>query len=161
MKLIISFLFLLQSVFAFSQKKEITKILNQELTKEIRYQKENPDDYSGEKFDVVENFKIDNGILRISVKKKNLYKDGFYTEKQEVYLQKITTIAKDMNIIFETQPDAVTVTNTEETGEKSSRKTDMFFLHLSVVKQNEYLANELVKAFKKAGYKIEKGNWYD
>ncbi|MFT4203865.1 MAG: hypothetical protein QM610_08105 [Chitinophagaceae bacterium] len=81
MKLILIFIVLLQSVFAFSQTKEIIKILNIELAKEIRFQKENPENYYGIKFELAENFKIDNNILSLSVKKKNLYKDGFYTEK--------------------------------------------------------------------------------
>ena len=44
---------------------------------------------------------------------------------------------------------------------KTSRKTDLFRTHFISLRDNEYLADNLVKAFKKAGYKIEKGYWYD
>ncbi|WP_290792182.1 hypothetical protein [Flavihumibacter sp. UBA7668] len=46
-------------------------------------------------------------------------------------------------------------------GTASTQTTDLFFLNLSYVKQNEYLAKELIKAFRKAGYEIQKGSWFD
>lgn len=188
MKPAFAILFLFQSIFCFSQTKEITKILNRELKKEIRFLKEYPDLHYGIKFDSAEDFKIRDSIftavaivanppnyepiedkkvqtemkiLSITVKKKKLYEDGFYIEKQEVELGKIKAIIKDINIIFETENDDVTVTTTEENGEKSVRKGDMFFLHLSGEQQNEYLADEIIRAFKKAGYEIEKRVWAD
>lgn len=188
MKPIIIFILLLHSIFAFSQTKEITKILNRELKKEIRFQKEYPDEHYGIKFDLAGDFKIrdsiatvvviiPNGpncelkeyklvqtemkILSIMVKKKKSYEDGFYTEKQEVDLGKIKSVVKDINIIFETEENAVTVTTTEENGEKDIRRSDVFFLYLSAEQENEYLADELVKSFKKEGYEIEKSVWAD
>lgn len=183
MKPLITFLFLLPSVFAFSQTDEIVKILNRELEKEIGYQKEYPEEYRGIKFEVVKKFSVKDSIqqitvvkadgtedglvqtemkiLSLEVKKKKLYEDGFYTEKQEVDLRKIKSIIKDINIIFKTEENDVTVTTTQENGEKDIRKSDMFFLHLSGELQNEYLGDEIVKVLKKAGYEIKKGSWYD
>lgn len=188
MKLLLTKLLLLQSVFAFSQTKEIAKILNRELQKEIRYQKEDAENYYGDKFEVVKNFSIRDSvitmisqnidsatfdvksetlmqsemkILSIEIKKKNSYDNSLYTEKQEVALDNITTIAKDINIIFETKSNTVKITRTEENGEKSVSENELFFLHLSYGKHNEYIADELIKVFKKLGYSIEKGAWYD
>lgn len=183
MKNAIALFLLLQSFFAFSQTSEIVKILNLELKKEIKAQKEDCWNYIGEKFEVVKNFSIKDSVLIISainyegkevgemqttmkilsieVKKKSDYGEDFYTEKQEVDLQKIKALVKDINIIFETEPDAVKITQTKENGEKNIRTSDMFFLQLSYEKQNEYLADDLVEVFRMAGYTIEKGFWYD
>ncbi len=183
MRLFTVLLFLLQSFFAFSQTSEIVKILNSELRKEILARKGDRGNYNGEKFEVVKNFSIKDSlltmtavnsegkevgemqtamkILSIEVKKKSDYGEDFYTEKQEVDLQKIKAVVKDINIIFETEPNAVKITQTKENGEKNIRTSDMFFLQLSYGKQNEYLAEDLVEVFRKAGYTIEKGFWYD
>lgn len=182
MRLSTIMLFLLQSILSFSQTSEIEKILNLELKKETKKQKEDSWDYSGEKFEVVKNFIIKDSILTmtainsegkevreiqttmkilsIELKKKS-YGGDFYTEKQEVDLRKIKSVAKDINVIFETEPDAVKITQVNENGDKSERKSDMFFLQFCYDKQNEYLADDLVEAFKKAKYKIEKGFWHD
>lgn len=109
----------------------------------------------------MKNFTIDHNILSLEVKKKRYYDDIYYTQKQEIDLQKIKTIIKDINIIFETEPDAVKITETNEKGEKIFRNSDMFFLYLSYEKQNENLADDLIEVFKKAGYTIIKGFWYD
>lgn len=183
MKLLITFLFLLLSVFTFSQTDEIVKILNRELKNEIRTQKKDAKNYYGEKFEVIKNFNIEDSIqtmtvikadgtedglvqttmkiLNLEVRKKNYYGGDYYTEKQEVDLSKIKAIVKDINIIFETEANAVKITRTEENGDKTIRTGDMFFLHLSHEKQNEYLASELIKAFKKADSDIKKGFWHD
>lgn len=174
-------LFLFQSILSFSQTSEIVKILNLELKKETKKQKEDSGDNSGEKFEIVKNFIIKDSILMtainfegkevremqttmkilsIELKKKSCGGD-FYNEKQEVDLRKIKSVIKDINVIFETEPDAVKITQIDENGDKSERKSDMFFLHLSYEKQNEYLADDLVEAFKKAKYTIEKGFWHD
>lgn len=183
MKNAIAFFLLLQSFFAFSQTSEIVKILNLGLKKETKAQNEDRWNYSGEKFEVEKNFSIKDStltvtainyegkevgeiqtrmeILSIEVKKKSYYGEHFYTERREVDLQKIKAVVKDINVIFETEPDAVKITQIYENGEKSERKSDMFFLQLSYEEQNEYLADDLVEAFKKAKYTIEKGFWHD
>jgi len=183
MKNAIALFLLLQSFFALSQTSEIVKILNLQLKKETKAQKEDRGNYNAEKFEVQKNFSIKDSILTITainsegkevgemqttmkilsieVKKKSDYGEDFYTERQEVDLQKIKAVAKDINVIFETEPDAVKITQTKENGEKSIRTSDMFFLQLSYEKQNEYLAEYLVEAFKKAKYAIQKGFWHD
>ncbi|MEZ7509820.1 hypothetical protein QO190_12755 [Cloacibacterium sp. Arc13] len=113
-------------------------------------------------------------VTELAVKKDTLlyitkhhfaYEKGYYLEQQKVALQDIRAVTKDIGIFFETAPDTVQVVRQEyfEDGGyiKSSRKVDLFRTHFVSLKDNEYLADELINAFKKAGYKIEKGPWYD
>ena len=108
---------------------------------------------------------IQNDTLFYTTKHHFAYEKGYYLEQQIVALQDITAITKDIGIFFETEPDKVQVIRQEyfEDGNyiKTSRKTDLFRTHFISLRDNEYLADDLVKAFKKAGYKIEKGYWYD
>lgn len=183
MKSKLFFIFILHPIFCFSQSSNIITILNRELEKEIRYQKENAANYYGEKYKVVKKFEIkdsitiattkDNSvtdepekgklikILSLEIRKENLYKHGFYTEKREVDLSKIRTITKDINIIFETEPDAVKITRIEENGRKTTHTKSMFFLQLCYEKHKEYLAEELIAAFEKTNHKIKRGSWHD
>ena len=108
---------------------------------------------------------IQNDTLFYTTKHHFAYEKGYYLEQQIVALQDITAITKDIGIFFETEPDKVQVIRQEyfEDGNyiKTHRKTDLFRTHFISLRDNEYLADDLVKAFKKAGYKIEKGYWYD
>lgn len=155
---------LLSSLFCFAQQQEIVKILNQELKKEIRRQQQMPN-FDGDTLVLVQPYRLNGHVLSVAVRRKNYSEDKYYTEKQEVALDKITTVVKDINVIFETETDAVTITDStgNATGlpDISTRKYNLFFLHLSYEKQNEALAAKLIKAFKKAGYIIEKRFWAD
>ena len=108
---------------------------------------------------------IQNDTLFYTTKHHFAYEKGYYLEQQIVALQDITAVTKDIGIFFETAPDKVQVIRQEyfEDGNyiKTNRKTDLFRTHFISLRDNEYLADDLVKAFKKAGYKIEKGYWYD
>ena len=115
--------------------------------------------------EVTEPFVIKNDTLFYTTKHHFAYEKGYYLEQQIVALQDITAVTKDIGIFFETEPDKVQVIRQEyfEDGNsiKTSRKTDLFRTHFISLRDNEYLANDLVKAFKKAGYTIEKGYWFD
>ena len=108
---------------------------------------------------------IQNDTLFYTTKHHFAYEKGYYLEQQIVALQDIIAVTKDIGIFFETALDKVQFIRKEyfEDGNsiKTSRKTDLFRTHFISLRDNEYLANDLVKAFKKAGYKIEKGYWYD
>ena len=108
---------------------------------------------------------IQNDTLFYTTKHHFAYEKGYYLEQQIVALQDIRAVTKDIGIFFETAPDKVQVIRQEyfEDGNyiKTHRKTDLFRTHFISLRDNEYLADDLVKAFKKAGYKIEKGYWYD
>ena len=112
-----------------------------------------------------EPFIIKKDSLFYTIKKEFSMEKGYYLEQQIVALQDIRAVTKDIGIFFETAPDKVQFIRKEyfedSNSIKTSRKTDLFRTHFVSLKDNEYLANDLVKAFKKAGYKIEKGYWYD
>ena len=114
---------------------------------------------------IAEPFIIKNDSLYYTTKQKFAYKKGHYFEQQIVALKDITAVTKDIGIFFETAADKVQVIRQEyfEDGNyiKTSRKTDLFRTHFISLRDNEYLADDLVKAFKNAGYKIEKGYWFD
>ncbi len=114
---------------------------------------------------VTEPFIIKNDSLYYTTKQKFAYEKGHYFEQQIVALNDITSVTKDVGIFFETQPNKVILIQKEyyDDGKyiKTSTTTDLFRTHFVSLQQNEYLADDLVKAFKKAGYKIEKGYWYD
>lgn len=155
---------LLMVVNSFSQQTEIVKILNKELDKEARLRLKDPD-LSADTLWVITPYRIDSNVLSITVKIKEYNDDKFYTEKQEISLDKIKAIVKDINVIFETEPDAVRITQLQldatSTQAAEIRYSNLFFLHLYAEKQNEALANKLIKAFGKAGLKIENRFWYD
>ncbi|UUC44796.1 hypothetical protein [Flavobacterium cerinum] len=178
--LIFSLLGLLPAIGA-AQEKKIVSLLNQELQKEIRRQKKDPENYIGPFFEVLRNYhigmssinvndiptdsiiqhSITNNIRTISlIVRKKISDSDYAIEKQEVPLSKIKAISKDINILLETEPDAVTVKTTVN-GTVTTHNTDLFFLYLSYNKQNQELAEKLISAFKKAGYILKNEYWYD
>ena len=112
-----------------------------------------------------EPFIIKKDSLFYTIKKEFSMEKGYYLDQQIVALKDVIAVTKDIGIFFETAPDKVQFIRKEyfEDGNsiKTSRKTDLFRTYFISLRDNEYLANDLVKAFKKAGYKIEKGYWYD
>ena len=108
---------------------------------------------------------IQNDTLFYTTKHHFTFEKGYYLDQQIVALKDVIAVTKDIGIFFETAPDKVQFIRKEyfEDGNsiKTSRKTDLFRTHFISLRDNEYLANDLVKAFKKAGYTIEKGYWYD
>ncbi|WP_159801784.1 hypothetical protein [Flavobacterium sp. MK4S-17] len=160
-----------------AQTAAITKILQKTLQQEIEARKMvyTEIDSAGNKIGmstmdidslvVTEPFIIKNDTLYYTTKHHFAYEKGYYTDQQIVALKDISAVAKDIGIFFETAPDKVQIIRQEYFEEsnsiKTSRKTDLFRTHFISLRDNEYLADDLVKAFKKAGYKIEKGYWYD
>ena len=108
---------------------------------------------------------IQNDTLFYTTKHHFAFEKGYYLDQQIVALKDVTAVTKDMGIYFETTPDKVTLIRKEYFDDgnytKSSTTKDLFRTHFVSLRQNEYLADELIKAFKKAGYKMEKGYWYD
>ncbi|WP_299177053.1 hypothetical protein [uncultured Chryseobacterium sp.] len=166
MKLLLFFLSLL-TINLYAQEKKTLEFLNRELRWELKNQFKNSDRI--ERYDtlkVTEPFAIKNGVLSISVqRKKNEYSenDDRYVEttvvqKQEVPLNKIVKLIKDINVIFITEPNAVKV---YENG-KEAYADHLFFLQLCCSERyDEVWAEELLDLLKKAGYNIELENWYD
>jgi uncharacterized protein YrrD len=165
MKYILLFLFLFGfKEVVFAQEKSVVKILNRELKKELKHQVNLPN-FNGDTIRLIEEFKIDqNKILSFTIKKTSPYFSGVQIIKQEVPLQSIVKISKDTQLILMTKENAVsthynTVGGDDPKEQKNSER--FFYLYIEDEKQNDDLGNELQQAFEKAGYPVEKDNWYD
>ena len=146
----------------FAQEKAIIKILNRELKREVKNQLKSSN-FNGDTIKIVKEFSIIDQKLTFQIKKTSPYLAGYQIIKQEVPLNKILKIGKDIQIILETEKDAVTTTYTtfDETEKKEKLNESLFFLYLSNEKQNDDLGIEIQKAFQKAGFKVIKDYWYD
>lgn len=84
----------------FAQEHTIVKILNRELKKEADQLVVQPYSISEKK------------ILSVEIKTSLYDGAGYQVEKQEVVLSEIKSVGKDVNIIFEAEPEAVITTRT-------------------------------------------------
>jgi len=173
--LILLAIFLANSIFA--QTTTITQLLQKNIAieNEMRQHVYTEIDSAGNEIGMIkmdidslvvtEPFIIKNDSLYYTTKQKFAYEKGHYFEQQIVALKDITAVTKDVGIFFETQPNKVIFIQKEyyDHGKyiKTNTTKDLFRTHFVSLQQNEYLADDLVKAFKKAGYTIEKGYWYD
>jgi hypothetical protein len=144
-----------------AQEKTILQLLNNQLQKEL---KSYPNEDS---LVVLQPFKI-NEMKELSVKFKrtNVYIGESEIITRTVSLNKIKSLVKDINVLFETEPNAVTIvttTITEDGSAKPETKTtyDLFFTEINKEGGNEDFRDKLITAFKKAGYKIECTIWAD
>lgn len=157
-------LFICLGISISAQEKTLLKILNRELKNEVKHQLKSPN-FNGDTIRIVEPFAISNEkILSFTITKTSPYFTGVQTIKQEVQLSAIKNIGKDINIIFETPRDSVTVTTTtiiDGKTEQETMKYYLFFPYLSNEKNNENLGTEIQNAFKKAGFIVTKEYWYD
>lgn len=160
---IVLLLFGVFSLF-FGQQKTILQILNRELKNEVKNQLRSPN-FDGDTIRIIKPFTINESkILSYEIKKTSPYIEGFQIIKQEVPLKLIKVILKDINVILLTEEDVVRTTTYHSKNGGSQEKTsfgNLFFLGLSLEKQNEFLATEIQKAFKNAGIALEKTHWYD
>lgn len=108
---------------------------------------------------------VKSDTLYYTTKQKMLYQEGYYLEQQVVALKDITAVSKDIGIFFETAYDKLKIISNQyySNGEvqKTIRYNNLFRTYFVSLRDIEYLAYDLIKAFKKAGYTIEKGSWYD
>lgn len=166
MKTILQILFIQSAAFSFPQNTTpIQKILQEEVNKELKNQFKS-DFFEGDTLVVVQNFSINKeNVLSLELKHRFYYGGGYQIEKQEVALNQITGIAKDVQILFEAKEDAVKITRTNyyDDGriETVTKQGDLFFTNLKHEKGNEGFAYTMQKLFKKASYTIEISRWYD
>jgi hypothetical protein len=149
----------------FAQGETITKVLNKALKDERKMQQKDPGNYCGELFDIVLPYQIGGNKLSVTIKKRLPENVGYLTEVYEVVLDSVVNIVKDINILFETFPDAVTLTRhtvyTNAPATTEVFKSALFFLQLCHEKNNEAFADKLINAFQKEGYTLKKSHWYD
>src|SRR5690606_26205366 len=175
MKKLSTIVVFLISLMSFSQTENITDILNNALQNELRLQSEvmAEIDSTGtiiaytklaDTIIVVNPFEIRDNVLSFTIQ-RNLDDSSYVIEKQDVSLDKIVAINKDIGVLFETLSNDVTISTTtyHKDGSiiESAHTTDLFRTHCVSQRNNEYLRDDLIKAFKKAGYEIESSYWYD
>lgn len=176
MKNLIFYIAILISSISFSQSENITNLLNNALQNELRFQSEimAEIDSTGaiigytklvDTIIVVSPFEITDNILSLITQHSLDYDEGYYIEKQVVYLDKIKAINKDIGVLFETLNNDVTVSITTYYKDgsiiESAHTSDLFRTHCVSQKNNEYIKDELIKAFQNAGYKIKSNYWFD
>jgi len=148
--------------FSFAQEKEIVKILNRELKREVKNQFKSSN-FNGDTIKIIEGFSIKDKILTFTIRKTSPYFNGYQIINQQVPLNKIKKIGKDIQIILETEKSAVKAhfTTFDEAPKEQVINESLFFLYFSSKKENDDLGIELLEAFRKAGYEVQKENWYD
>lgn len=144
MKKLSTIIVFLISLMSFSQTDSITNILNNALQNELRLQSEvmAEIDSTGtvigytklaDTIIVVKPFGIIDNMLTLTTQHSLHYDDGYYFEKQVVYLDKITAINKDIGVLFETLSNDVTISTTtyHKDGSivESTNTTDLFRTH--------------------------------
>ncbi|OYQ48465.1 hypothetical protein [Flavobacterium aurantiibacter] len=176
MKKVLAFLVCFIGFFSIAQTTTITHLLQKTLQQENKARQmlraeadgvNNEISYIQQDLDSLEvaELTIKNDTLFYTTKQKFAYENGYYLEQQIVALKDITAVTKDIGIFFESRPDKVRIVRQEyfEDGNyiKTNRKVDLFRTYFVSLRKNEYFAKDLVKAFKKAGYTIEKGYWFE
>lgn len=162
-------IFILLTFFGFfsanAQESKVVKILNRELGKEAKARLKDIQNVA-DSLVIIQPYSLDkNNTLSLTVKQYLADGEGFEIIKQEVPINKIKFLNKDINVIFETEEAAVTITTTTyaTTGPVKSQSVNAgtFYTHLYSIKENESLSRELQKAFKKAGVAVMVNFWAD
>jgi len=167
MKMTISGLLFCTSVLLLSfgnvnaQEKTIVQLLNSQLKKEL---KSYPNDDS---LVVLQPFKInEKKELSVKFKRTNVNFGESEIITRTVSLNRIKSLVKDINVLFETDADAVTIVTTTVANDgtvkpETTASYDLFFTEINKDKGNEDFRDKLITAFKKAGYKIDCTIWAD
>ena len=144
-----------------AQEKTIVQLLNKQLQKEL---KSDPNDTS---LVVLQPFKInEKKELTVKFKSTNVHMGETHIITRTVHLDKIKSLVKDINVLFETETGAVNIVTTTlmEDGTVKPETTmtyDLFFTEINKDKDNEDFRDKLITAFTKAGYKIDCTVWAD
>jgi len=164
MKTKISFILMfLISNLILVQNKKIVEILNKQL--HLEYSKYY-DEFEKESFKLIEPYKIDEiGILSFKFSENPNYYNGKSITKRSVPINKIIKKDKDFNLVFFTEGGDVleqieVFDENNKLIEERINQITIFQTYINKEKNNERLKS-LLKAFKKAGYKVTNEYWYD
>lgn len=166
LSLILIGFFLIASQTIFAQESRIARILNKEIEKEIKGQLSHAG-FNGDTLKVIQPFSISDDKRLSFVIRKALPtgEEGYVIEKLSVELKDIEKLNKDINILFEAKFNAVKIYSSLyfEDGhmETTSVQASSFYTYLYLGKDNKKLRDELLDAFKKAGYNIKSDFWAD
>lgn len=145
----------------YTQEKTIVTLLNSQLQKELKLY---PNEDS---LVVLQPFKIDEKkVLSVKFKRTNVHIGESEVITRMVSLNKIKSLVKDINILFETEDDAVTIVTSSMANDgtvkpETKSSYDLFFTEINKEQNNEDFRDKLITAFIKAGYKIDCTIWAD
>lgn len=144
-----------------AQEKTIVKLLNDQLQRELKL-------YSNDdSLVVLQPFKInEKKELSLKFTRTNVHIGEREIITRTVALGKVKSLVKDINVLFETEEDAVTIvtstiTQDGTTKPETTEHYDLFFTEINREGDNEGFRDKLLAAFQKAGYKIECTIWAD
>ena len=150
----------------YGQQFKIAEVLNGALNTENKLQRLKPT--NNYKISWHQGYKIKDSLLYIHFTKTDTLSKCSCTVYRTVKLNKINAVAKDINVVFLTQPGAVkeiltynkcgadTDTLTTETHYRA-----LFFTEIKTAKNNDDLAIRLQQAFAESGLQINIAYWYD
>lgn len=165
MRKILPLLFLLLPSFVPAQEKQLLKLLNDELQKQVKYQFKSPR-FGDDTIKVMEPFTIKEGkVLSLKIRQYQPHMDGYVEWLQEVPLEKVLTVDKDINVILRAGREDVRSVGTRYIPGEEPRvfeeRTNLFFLFFYTPDNNEALSKKIRQAFAAAGYRIETEYWAD
>lgn len=159
MKYSILLILLFSGIFSFAQQEKITKLLNEQFEKEQKM-------YEADDFDkpkLIQPFQIKNDTLSVAFSYQNEEDEIQYF--RQVNLKDIQSFEKDMNVLFIANDGSVKETITTKnvdgiTEKKHYNYSHLFFTELRKDFDDDYLQEEMIKAFEKAGFEISGEYWY-
>lgn len=157
-------LFFLISNLMLAQNKKIIEILNKQLLSEYNNYY---DEFEKESFKLIEPYNIDTkGILSYKFSETPNDYNGKSITKRSVPLNKIIKIDKDMNLVFFTEGGDVleeieVFDENNKLIEERINQITIFQTYINKEKNNERLKKSLLKALKRAGYKVTNEYWYN
>lgn len=150
----------------YTQKQTIHAILNKGLLNQHYLQSCSPSTTPTVRWQ--HHYRLKDNLLSIRFTKIDTLTQCDCTVYRLVALDKIKGIAKDSNIVFLTEADAVkeVLTYQQCSADTSTPRTetvysDLFFTEIKTQKNNKEFGLQLQKAFAKNGFKIELPYWYD
>ena len=165
MKNLFPFLFLLLPSILPAQEKRLLKILNDELYRQVRYQFKSVR-FADDTIQVLQPFSISaDKVLSVKIRQYQPDRDGYIEWLQEVPLEKVLSIDKDINVILRAGDEDVHSAGVRyarggDPG-KFEEKTNLFFLYFFTPNNNESLGKKIRRAFIGAGYKVDVEYWAD
>lgn len=166
MRLVIGTIIIVFNSMSYGQKIKIEEILNSALYTENKLQHLNPT--NNYKLNWHQGYKIKDSLLYIHFTKIDIHTNCNCTVYRTVNINKIKAFAKDVNVVFLTQPNAVKEVLTYNkcaadtaTPRSETHYRNLFFTELKTARNNSDLAIRLQQAFADNGLQIELPYWHD
>jgi|GEM_PF-3531563 len=150
----------------YGQKPKITETLNSAVYTENKMQRLYPS--NSYKISWHQGHKVKDSLLYIHFTKTDTLSKCSCTVYRMVNIHTINAVAKDINVVFLTRPNAVkeVITYNKCAANTATPRTetyysDLFFTELKTAKNNNDLAIRLEQAFTEYGLQINIPYWYD